>query len=517
MLDGLRLRGLRSLGDTGRIDFKPITLLLGQNSSGKSTFLRSLPLLRQSIMTRTNSPVLWYGDLVDFGSFQEVLSSFSSTKSISFDFFIKSLRLTNPYYGSQHHNGKSINDVKLAIELNESDDFTRLASLNLRLGEDEVMINVDRKSFVTSIVINGIDMAKAIPKERFYLSKVDLVPQVVAAAERDRSTSYYISSKPLFLSESAIHSFFSGHFDRRVSENTIKGIARKLSYSAREDFATKLQASRSDLVSWTSIKNLIPYYKGAQGIEYLRNLYLVGLLPDILYSINVSLGQSLRELAYVGPSRATGERYYRHQELAIDQIDPQGQNLAMFLYSLETARRADFSTWLEDQIGYSLQVGRKGGHVQIELKERGGDSYHNLADMGYGFSQILPVMAQIWGRQLKRGGLFAPKPFVAIEQPELHLHPAYQARLADVFANSVHASADDKERTTFLIETHSEALINRLGQLIYEKKLQADDVAIYLFHRLAKTDSTTVSRASFNKDGVLIDWPLGFFSSRAAK
>jgi AAA15 family ATPase/GTPase len=43
-MDAIRLKNLRSLEDTGFIDLKPITFLLGSNSSGKSTFLRSLPL-----------------------------------------------------------------------------------------------------------------------------------------------------------------------------------------------------------------------------------------------------------------------------------------------------------------------------------------------------------------------------------------------------------------------------------------------------------------------------------------
>ncbi len=514
MLDGLRVRGLRSLGDTGRLEFKPITLLLGQNSSGKSTFLRSLPLLRQSIMTRTNSPLLWYGDLVDFGSFQEVLSSFSESGGIHFDFFIRELGLSNPFYG-QAGAGRTISDVNLSIELYEIDDFTQLKSLTISITDDEMRIAVDRQGLVTAIHVNGADFTRYIPKEKFFLSKSDLVPQVLPGLDKERVSPYIVFQKTLFLSETAIYGFFTNHFDRRVSESTIKGIARKLVYAPKAEFSHKLQTTRSNLVSWSSIRGAIPNYVGIHGIDHLRSLYMIGLLPELLYSINASVTQSIRDLAYVGPSRATGERYYRHQELAVDQIDPQGQNLAMFLYSLEPTRRQDFSNWLEEEIGYSLQVGRKGGHVQIELKERGGESFHNLADMGYGFSQILPVMAQIWGRQTRRPTIYRSHPFVAIEQPELHLHPAYQARLADVFANSVTKRGRQKSDVTFVIETHSEALINRLGQLIFEKRLKSSDVVIYLFHRLAKTDSTSISKASFNDSGVLLDWPLGFFSSRS--
>ncbi len=66
-----RIQNLRSLSDTGEINLKPINILLGANSSGKSTFLRSFPLFKQSISNSTKGPILWYGDFVDFGTFKD--------------------------------------------------------------------------------------------------------------------------------------------------------------------------------------------------------------------------------------------------------------------------------------------------------------------------------------------------------------------------------------------------------------------------------------------------------------
>ena len=81
-LTGLGVRNLRSLRDTGLIDLKPITILVGKNSAGKSTFARVLPLLKQSAERRKQGPVLWFGRLVDFGSFQEAVSSSAETNAI---------------------------------------------------------------------------------------------------------------------------------------------------------------------------------------------------------------------------------------------------------------------------------------------------------------------------------------------------------------------------------------------------------------------------------------------------
>ena len=65
------VQNLRSLYNIDEIEIKPITVLLGKNSAGKSTFLRMFPLLKQSIEERTSEPILWYGDYVDFGDFEE--------------------------------------------------------------------------------------------------------------------------------------------------------------------------------------------------------------------------------------------------------------------------------------------------------------------------------------------------------------------------------------------------------------------------------------------------------------
>jgi AAA15 family ATPase/GTPase len=75
------------------IELKPITILVGKNSSGKSSFLRAFPLLPQSLMTRTSSPILWYGDFVDFGSFDISVSNNATDQPISFSFGIDKLRI----------------------------------------------------------------------------------------------------------------------------------------------------------------------------------------------------------------------------------------------------------------------------------------------------------------------------------------------------------------------------------------------------------------------------------------
>lgn len=145
--------------------------------------------------------------------------------------------------------------------------------------------------------------------------------------------------------------------------------------------------------------------------------------------------------------------------------------------------------------------------------------YSNIADMGFGISQVLPIAAQLWTSSQKSVRSSATS-FVVIEQPELHLHPEYQARLGDVFAGFVKSSAErssNRERwkmesTKLIVETHSQQLVNRLGALIESGVLSPEDVSIILFEPDQDSPGTTKCRVStFDEGGVLTNWPYGFF------
>jgi predicted ATPase len=105
---------------------------------------------------------------------------------------------------------------------------------------------------------------------------------------------------------------------------------------------------------------------------------------------------------------------------------------------------------------------------------------------------------------------------LAIEQPELHLHPAHQALLADALVGELTVNVSDEsslnKRMHFLIETHSETLVNRLGELIAAGKILHSDVQVILFEALEDdTRLTDVRTSPFASTGELVDWPYGFF------
>lgn len=501
--------------DTGDIEFRPITLLLGQNSSGKSTFLRSLPLLKQSIRTRSKAPILWYGDFVDFGSIKEVKSTLSSDDSVYFEFISNSISVgRGPYYYDDDP-PSAIANARLELELFEHDETTLLRRFIITAEDDKLRATVDSKGAITDITVNGQDYTRLLPPDRYRLITSELVPQLVMTnrSQNRHNLFYAMPVRTVPIGSREIIDFLSARLHNNISLGTIRNLSRRIMYAPGRDFENRLRSVRSSLKSWARFVDEICSPQHSIGFNALRSLYFLAYLSDILAAFSNSLTTDFQNLAYVGPSRATGERYYRHQELAVDQIDPQGRNLAMFIHSLPSAQKEQFSRWLEEAIGYSIKIIRSSGHMQIELKEVGSETFHNLADMGYGFSQVLPVMAQIWSRQV-RDSLRHTSPFVTIEQPELHLHPAYQARLADILANAAVAGRNNSRRgINFVIETHSEALINRLGELIYEKKLPREAVSIYIFQKAPLSESTSISRSEFDDNGLLTNWPLGFFSA----
>ncbi len=155
-------------------------------------------------------------------------------------------------------------------------------------------------------------------------------------------------------------------------------------------------------------------------------------------------------------------------------------------------------------------VAKAGTRTRVRLKEVGSELVLETTDVGVGISQVLPIVV---------AALDPARPGVTgIEQPELHVHPKIQVELGDLFAHGVH------DGRVFLIETHSEHLMLRLlrrieethsGELPQDRPaLRPDQVSVVFIERLDGEVRTTPLR--IDETGEFIDrWPHGFFDERS--
>ena len=108
---------------------------------------------------------------------------------------------------------------------------------------------------------------------------------------------------------------------------------------------------------------------------------------------------------------------------------------------------------------------------------------------------MLPVLVSCYGL---RGQI------VAIEQPEIHLHPRAQTSFAILLAAAVGRGV------RIVVETHSSLLLRAIQTLVAQGEISSDDIALHWFSRNPISGSTTVSTAALDRFGSFGDWPEDF-------
>jgi predicted ATPase len=141
--------------------------------------------------------------------------------------------------------------------------------------------------------------------------------------------------------------------------------------------------------------------------------------------------------------------------------------------------------------------------TQVEVKvgrlthcRRGGaQDLVSIADVGFGVSQSLPVVVALIAAR--------PGQLVYLEQPEIHLHPLAQRKLATVLCEAV------KRDVVAVVETHSALLVREVQTLIATGQLDKQDVALHWLQR-GEQGETTVQTANLDDEGAYGDWPEDF-------
>ncbi|MEZ4706211.1 MAG: DUF3696 domain-containing protein [Caldilineaceae bacterium] len=423
MITQLRIQNFKSWRDTGQMRFAPLTGFFGANSSGKTSILQMLLLMKQSAEARDRSQILFLGDehsYVNLGGFTDIVHNHDEDYSIKLHLQWIPQR---PSILQQSHLEPFLPQASDAVSFSASIGFIEhvitLKEMDYSQGDQIVGIEFDSTSEINHPTYKIVDHDDIL-------------------ASRDRLSSPVLPTPSQF-------------------------------FNFPDNLGTHFHH------------------------EFIAYEF-VSLFRDFLYDVQ-----------YLGPLRDFPSRAYLYRGSRISHIGSRGQDTIPALISSQIVERDDAVT--QDiaaklkQLGlihrfkiYPIAEGRREYEARIQQTPSAPEVV--LTEVGFGVSQILPVLAICY--------LAKPGSTIILEQPEIHLHPAVQAGLADMFIDVI------KNRgVQIILESHSEHLLRRLQRRMAEEQLAQDDVALY-FTRMADGESK-LDELDIDAYGNIRNWPENFF------
>ena len=177
----------------------------------------------------------------------------------------------------------------------------------------------------------------------------------------------------------------------------------------------------------------------------------------------------------VAPLRSKPKRTY---DPIRDSASPDGQHVPMLMMRLARTGKPHWTSLHDDLVRFGRASGlfsnikvkrhcrQMSDPFQLQVKVRTGP-HANLMDVGYGISQSLPILVDL---------MHEKQSVCLLQQPEVHLHPRGQAELASLLVESC-----KKRDNRFLVETHSDYIVDRVRILVRRGELEAGDVSVPYF------------------------------------
>ncbi len=230
----------------------------------------------------------------------------------------------------------------------------------------------------------------------------------------------------------------------------------------------------------------------------------VSLAQD--YRANLAEGMAL--MNYLGPFRKEPQRFYRFPGGILHNVGLSGSKTAELLGDDFLRRKGQVleavGKWFSEYLGgWELSLSKQGDVFSLVMKKPDNPALEiNLADVGTGIAQILPIVVQRQFETLtgKNSDL------EIVEQPELHLHPSANGHLADLY---IEAAKHSDSR--FIIETHSENFLLRIRRRIAEKRFEPNQVIIYWINDDPNLGER-IQTIQIQENGDVDKWPQGVFS-----
>ena len=418
-ITAISVQGFKSLANESRIEIRPLTILAGANSSGKSSIMQPLLLMKQTLEASYDpGPLLLNGPNAKFTSVNQFISRLQ----------------------------KNSDSQKFSIAIENAERNFILKNV--------FSFKKDQMVEIREMVIGEIE-GKRVVYLRPNQSSGDLVNSMSKFREGGlklpEGVRLAVVRKQCFLD--IVYEV--------LNEKTKKALSRLSGFSER-------------------------------GIIYLSTYELID--------------KALRGMIHVPGLRGNPERVYLKTATGPDFPGTFEHYVATIIADWER-KRDDRLKRLEamlTDLGLTWKISAKPvNDTQIELQvgrlskaRRDGGDLVSIADVGFGVSQVLPVLVALLVAE--------PGQLVYLEQPELHLHPRAQYALAKILAETA------KRGVKLVVETHSALLLLNLQTLVAKGDLDPNLVKLHWFSRSDEDGTTSIESADLDKNGAFGDWPEDF-------
>jgi hypothetical protein len=447
----------------------PLTLIVGANSSGKSSLSRAIRLLQQSFEQRE---VHFSGNRVDLTSFRTAISQHKASEEIAIGLTASAilkwkssnqeLRIRNP-------------EIRLRMREKSSAPISGFSGG----GDFEIHhLNGDESSLIGAGQLHFQAKASSGSSKR-----LDLTFSVPSGADVLNSFLNDLPSRDGDIGFSLS--------DNAVAPSELAGLLKLEGDAARDPSSWKdipiLMAGLRPIVAIDSASTVGPYTEGMRVASQLEKL---------VERFFAAIASTLTGLQHIAPLRTIASGYAQ-KPVGKHFINPSGDNIQQVLLAMDERGFRGVSDRLEKLTRGKYKLAKAtlrsdqpnlGDFSQILLVDLSNGEPLPVAfpDAGVGISQVLPIIVAISRTPFsqRRFGIDATpsRPITFIEQPELHLHPEMQADLADLLVETTKPVKRDNGRlvtpSQIVIETHSESMILRIQKRIREGKINRDQVAI---------------------------------------